>query len=599
MIHRLLLSLLVGAACIAPALADPVIDAVAAGDPAETSIVLWARATDNGGAASLRAEIATDPGFASPVVTRTVTTVAEDDFTGRTTVEGLAPGTRYFYRFCGVACRAEDVGRFVTAPLPNVRAGVRFGFTGDADGRFRPYPAAASIPARDLDFLLFLGDTIYETRATGSPATIDVTPRGGVDQAMAGLRDYQRKYRENILGVGPDGLPSQDGQQGMRPMLQATGSYTLYDNHEVGSRDLQSGGAPPIARGSNAEPDFDVNETGLFNNATPGFRAMEKAFYGYHPMRVSIAGTPATGMRVVGPTVDSTNDPRMHGTPRNWFAQPWGAHLLYIQTDARTYRDARLGLRDGGDDTGPRADNPGRTMLGRTQLAWLKEKLLAAQRDGFTWKVIGTASPMDQVGSGEPRPGSRWPAPGTQNQDGKSWFGGYRAERQELLAFIAENGIRNVVVLTTDDHLVRVTPLQYRAKDGSLANVPATFHIVSGPIGAGGPDGFPGHDCDTLRKALELRNAKQAALKQPLIGLLPDVYPGVTVTHRRCGAVGGAPESLDFFVPDQFAYTTLAIDGDGVLTVETWGLDAYQENTFPRTLPGAGLTSAFTVRPVR
>ena len=60
------------------------------------------------------------------------------------------------------------------------------------------------------------------------------------------------------------------------------------------------GGAPPVARGSNAEPDFDVNETGMFNNATPGFRAMEKAFYGYHPMRVTIAGTPATGMRVVG-----------------------------------------------------------------------------------------------------------------------------------------------------------------------------------------------------------------------------------------------------------------------------------------------------------
>jgi len=576
--------------------ADPHVDAVAAGDPTATTAVLWVRATDGDAPARLRAQLSTDPDFSAILTEIPVETVAIDDFTAKLRLQELKPGTRYHYRFCAIACDPSAVGRFNTAPASDQPARIRFGFTGDADGRFRPYPAASDIATRDLDFFVFLGDTIYESRATGSPATATPGPRASVADAEKGLADYFRKYRETIQGVTADGAAVRGGPAGIAAMLHATGSYTVLDNHELGSRELAAGGAPPLARASNAEPDFDVNETGLFNNRTIGYRVLEKAFYAYHPTRTGIDGTPATGLTVSGPVVDAPDDPRTHATPLNWFAQSWGSRMIYIQTENRAYRDVRLGLAGGGDDIGPRADNPNRTMLGRTQLQWLKKTLLAAQLAGTTWKIVVVSSPIDQVGSGIPVSGSQWPAPGTQNQDGKSWDGGYRAERDELLGFIAENGIGNVVFLTTDDHFVRVTPLQYRTKSGAAAMVPGAFHIVSGPIGAGGPDGFPGHDCATIAAALEKRQGTLAALKQPPNGL-PATFPGLTVTHRRCGVQGGPPVPLDFFVPDQFAYTTLQVDPDGLLTVETFGVDAYKENTFPQTVARPARLMGFTVRP--
>ena len=50
------------------------------------------------------------------------------------------------------------------------------------------------------------------------------------------------------------------------------------------------------------------------------------------------------------------------------------------------------------DDTGPRADNPDRTMLGATQLAWLEQTLLDAQHGPPTWKFINISDPIDEIG---------------------------------------------------------------------------------------------------------------------------------------------------------------------------------------------------------
>jgi hypothetical protein len=50
------------------------------------------------------------------------------------------------------------------------------------------------------------------------------------------------------------------------------------------------------------------------------------------------------------------------------------------------------------DETGPRADNPDRTMLGTTQLAWLEQTLLDAQHGPPTWKFINISDPIDEIG---------------------------------------------------------------------------------------------------------------------------------------------------------------------------------------------------------
>jgi phosphodiesterase/alkaline phosphatase D-like protein len=571
--------------------AEIVFDGVAAGDAGAADAILWTRADNGGSATNLTAQVATDPGFANVVATRSGATIPDSDFTLKLQVAGLAPNTRYYYRFLEPGGVISPTGQFSTAPAANQRAGVRFAFSGDADGRFRPYRSIANLAAQKLDYFVFLGDAMYETASPGSPA-VPVVSGQTTDptQLSAALQAYNKKYLENVLGVDPaSGQPSAAGQQSLQPMLAATGSYTLLDNHELGNRSLQSGGAPPSAPPDTVDPAFDVNTTDSYDNKTAAFQTVEKSFLDFHPTRASILGDPASGFTLSGPQLTAPADPRSNGTPQVYFAQPWGANCIYLQTDDRSYRDIRLakpGSRGPIDDTGPRADNPDRTMLGTTQLQWLKSTLLQAQKDGVPWKFVAISSPIDQPGAASAT--GRLPngqPDRTQGPDGKSWWGGYRSERNQLLKFIAENRIDHVVFLTTDDHMTRVTQLQYQPDPNSpnrTALVPGAFQLLAGPIGAGGPDGFTDHSFATIQRAAAERNASQLKLGEPQLGLPAD-FPGLrNVSRQGDPNAASSPSAVDFFSPDTFNYTILDVAEDGTLTVTTWAISSYQQNTFPQ-----------------
>ncbi|MFL5252256.1 MAG: alkaline phosphatase D family protein [Rhodopila sp.] len=287
---------------------------------------------------------------------------------------------------------------------------------------------------------------------------------------------YYNKYLENVSGVDSVGNKTATGQQGLQNMLAATGTYTLLDNHELGNQSLQSGGAS-LAAGSRVTPSqgFDVNTTGAYDNQTSSFKTLQKAFFDYHPTKASLDAN----LNSTGPTVNNPADPRSNGTPIQYFAQQQGKNVLYMQLDDSTYRDARLGKQSGtsvvDDVTSGRQNNPNRTMLGSTQLSWVKQTLLDAQAAGTPWKFIAISTPIDQTG----------PA-----QDGKSWYGGYAAERNELLKFIADNNISNVVFLTTDDHLTRMNALTYEITFGDPSTtkvVPGTFRSLRVRLAPAGP----------------------------------------------------------------------------------------------------------------
>ena len=87
---------------------------------------------------------------------------------------GLESGTRYFYRFTTYQGELSPVGTFKTAPDAATAAPVHFGFSGDADGQWRPYPVTANFAQQDFDFFVFLGDTIYEGSNARSAGTANV-----------------------------------------------------------------------------------------------------------------------------------------------------------------------------------------------------------------------------------------------------------------------------------------------------------------------------------------------------------------------------------------------------------------------------------------
>ena len=542
---------------------------VAAGDATSQDAILWTRALDPSQpqAVSLVAEVSTEPAFNRIDAVYLGRTDPAQDYTVKIDATGLQSGTPYYYRFLTGAGEASPVGKLTTAPDPAAAVGLHFGFSGDADGRWRPYDSTVGIAQKNFDFFTFLGDTIYETASTGSPAAADPF----LDPAQA-LADYRRKYREQLQPVNPNGFP------GLQSFFASQANYTLLDNHELGNLQFQSGGAPagvPYGAGVDAsDPTYDVNATGTFMNKTLGFQNLVRAYQNYQPVRERTISAPA--------------DPRMDATQQLYFAQQWGANSIFFNLDDRSYRDIRLKTPTGADDTGPRADNPDRTMLDPSQLSWFEQSLLDAQAQGVTWKFVAISSPIDQIG---PIGGSFTVtnADGTysnvESDGGKSWMGGYRAERNTMLQFIADNHIDHVVFLTTDDHQVRINELGYFAVPGEQASytrVPGCFQILVGPLGAGGPDAITDHSFANIQSIADSFASQQQKLGIDPIGLDP-AFPGLANVYRD-----GDPDAdvlrqpVDFYSPDTFNYASLNVSPDGgTLTVSVYGINSFAANTFP------------------
>jgi phosphodiesterase/alkaline phosphatase D-like protein/arylsulfatase A-like enzyme len=533
---------------------------VAAGDATSNDAILWTRAYDpitkKGDNTDLSAQVSTDPNFGTIAFSYNVparTDGLDHDGTAKVDATGLESGTQYYYRFVATAGGVSPIGTFKTAPDAAAKTGVRFAFSGDADGLMRPYSSTQDFGKLNLDFFGFLGDTIYETASSGSPAAADAV--ANPNQALV---DYHRKYLENLQPVNNGKFSS------LETLYSSQGNYTLLDNHELGNKQLINGGAPSAlstASGNgSSNPIDDVNKTGTFINDTVGFRTLEQAYSDYQPIKERIISAP--------------NDPRTDGTQQLYNSQQWGQNLVYINTDTRSYRDVRLKTVTGADDTGARADNPDRTMLGQTQLAWLKQTLLDAQTNGTVWKFVAVSDPIDQVG-----------AIGSGADGGKSWIGGYRAERNDLLKFIADNNIKNVVFLSTDDHQNRINELTYldNINDPTSVKVlPSAISVVDGPIGATGPDTITDHSFGNIKSLTDTLVSTEVAANVNPVGLDPN-FPGLKNVKREGDPNANAlRQPADFYSPDTFNYTTFDISPDGkTLNVNVQGINSYATNTFP------------------
>jgi phosphodiesterase/alkaline phosphatase D-like protein len=637
---------------------------LASGDMTSVDAILWSSyntgVTAGASTPTLQAQISTDPGFA-PAQTQTFSPFSVNAMTGSASLAGNSPGnqsagaaqeirynakadatglaanTTYFYRWTD-GTTTSTAGQFTTAPAANQAVAYKAGFSGDADGNWRPYALLQNSTAlKGLNSFVFLGDTMYETGSKGSSIVNTQTGASNgaplpapttVDAATLGLvqSQYNQKYIENITGVTTGGASTTSaGTQGLTTMLASVGTYTVVDNHEMGNAQLQSGGASPNApnqynaQGAPGTPvgTWDVNngsatqqytnttsgsvgqgQTFTYNNQTPGFQTIQQSFLDYHPTRATLDGAPTAGSTSgitintggaiaggAGSIVTAATDPRSNGTVQQYFAQQWGKNALYIQLDDRSYRDVRLATALATPDNA-RTNNPDRTMLGATQFNWLQQQLLAAQASGTEWKVIAISSPIDVQGG----------------DSGKSWIDGYGAERDKLLKWIADNNINHVVFLSTDDHETRVSQLAYRTNISDLSSwvqVPGVFQIVTGPIGAG--NACSGSFNSTAAVPAECAGTTLAQIKTLLDTSGKTTPPGLQAGTPMFGGLAGAPQQggnfsgiwglsnvtrmldptgsnpsgVDFYSPNTFAYTTLLFNADGSLHVEVLGIPDY------------------------
>jgi alkaline phosphatase D len=180
---------------------------VLAGEVTGTTALLQTRLTsvavltdgDVAGAPGVaRFEFATAESFADARQTGWLTASAQTDFIVRAHVDGLKPGTQYFYRAVfgqsqSTATKRSAIARFRTLPAPNANASISFVLTSCLNyGFFREgaprgvqpayqgadrdlgYPALEPLTKLQPDFVIFDGDCVYydhpvATRAQTQP----------------------------------------------------------------------------------------------------------------------------------------------------------------------------------------------------------------------------------------------------------------------------------------------------------------------------------------------------------------------------------------------------------------------------------------------
>lgn len=180
---------------------------IASGDPRPDSIVLWTRAiADDPAVVSVRVQLARDESFEQILVDEAVTAEPDWDYTIRHKVIGLEASTHYYYRF--VSGNSVSVtGRTRTAPAEDTDlAQLKFAFISCQDWSVNHWAAFDELLTQELDFVVHLGDYVYETvsadfqrggvESVHAPLVLpDGTRRADGAVYATTLADYRTLYR--------------------------------------------------------------------------------------------------------------------------------------------------------------------------------------------------------------------------------------------------------------------------------------------------------------------------------------------------------------------------------------------------------------------
>ncbi|GJH17173.1 alkaline phosphatase D family protein [Caballeronia novacaledonica] len=180
---------------------------VASGDPRDVSAVFWTRCVANGSITAtspspvaLTLQVSAQQNFAQLVASVPLSAVADYDFTVRTKVTGLTAKTTYYYRFVA-GSDVSVTGTTRTAPAANEAIPqLRFAWFVCQNWSANHWQAMSLLAAEtDLDFVVHLGDYIYEAGFAAQPGTVEpahpaiTLPSGGTYANT--LDDYRTLYR--------------------------------------------------------------------------------------------------------------------------------------------------------------------------------------------------------------------------------------------------------------------------------------------------------------------------------------------------------------------------------------------------------------------
>jgi len=389
---------------------------VASGGPTPSGVILWTRIAparfdpDE----PLYVQVATDDTFEDVVFQGACadeTAITAHDHTVKVDLDGrLDADTSYAYRFVhdGVASRT---GRCQTLPEPDASPdSLRVAVLTCQNYLNGYFPALHYVAEADLDFVVHLGDFVYESddgdfkglgskeysgRAKALPSGYDRV------HSLADYRYLYRHYRED------------------RFLQEALESHTLiagWDDHEM-VNDVYWDPETEAPAGDHPRGDEPAFMTELVADAM-------HAWWEYMPARVEY-----------DPEGESLQE-----RVQLWRDLEYGDLVTLAMTDERLFRDPPREAIPTVDNVGPHREPPGRSMLGDEQREWLLDTLTTSDTTWTVWADEVLTLPF-RIGSG---PLSVYPVQG-------GWDG-YTRERQRITEAIAEADVENFVTVTGDMH---------------------------------------------------------------------------------------------------------------------------------------------------
>jgi alkaline phosphatase D len=407
---------------------------VSCGDVGHDRAVIWG-GTDR--PARMLVEWSTSDRFINSHHVAGPSAIEATDFTGKLDVRGLPAGERIFYRVSFQDLRdlktwsEPTIGTLVTPPRPDGQPrDVKIAFTGDVCGQGwgidlnrGGLKMFETMRAAQPDLFIHLGDSIY----ADNPIQGEVQLEDGSlwKNVTTDSKSHVAQSLDDFRGCYRYNLLDEN----LRRFNASTSQLVLWDDHETHNNWYPQG----------KFTDARYREQG---SAILSARA-RTAFLEYQPIR-QLA----------------------RDRERIYRCQQFGPLVEVFAWDMRSYRGPNSANRQSEltDDS---------AILGPAQLRWLKNRLAASTG---TWKIIASDMPLgiivnDRNGSEAVANGDHGPPLGRE------------LEIANLLKFIKDKAIRNVVVITADVHYAAAH--YYDPAQAKFTEFTPFWEFVAGPAHAG------------------------------------------------------------------------------------------------------------------
>jgi alkaline phosphatase D len=407
---------------------------VASGDVGHDRAIIWSRCDRP---AQMLVEWATTESFADPRRVLGPSVTEATDFTGKIDLRGLPPGQRICCRVLFQDLRdlktwsEPSIGSFVTPPPPEGQPrDVKIAFTGDVCGQGWGIDLARgglkmfeTMRAAQPDLFIHLGDSIY----ADNPIEPEVKLDDGTlwKNVTTEEKSHVAQTLDDFRGAYRYNLLDDN----VRRFNASTSQLVLWDDHETHNNWFPQGR-------------YEDQRYREQSSALLSARA-RTAFLEYQPIRQL-----------------ARDRERIYRT------QKFGPLLEIFAWDMRSYRGPNSPNRQTGL-------TPESAILGADQLSWLKSRLAASTA---TWKLIASDMPLglvvtDKHGSEAVANGDNGPPLGRE------------LEIADLLKFIKNRAIKNVLFITADVHYAAAH--YYDPAHAKFAEFTPFWEFVAGPAHAG------------------------------------------------------------------------------------------------------------------